>query len=1540
MEPAAATALPALTAPYVGLRPYERYESDLLTGRAKDARFLADKVFSARLTLLYSPSGLGKSSLLRALVIPELECEESRTLYLDAWGGEEPEMGVRGALQDLAASLGLAHVLGEAAPLVDWVRLVTADRRTLVLVLDQFEEFLLNHAQRLDPLRKELATLVRTPDLDLRMLVALREEFLANLEPFREEIVTLFQSTYRLEPLNSVAVREAIRAPAERFGVEYEPALLEQLVADLEARPATPVTGQGATAADLPMLQIVCLELWNAAAKKLLKTLTLDFYQKALGGAQAILGAYIRKVMPRRWRDRLFSARLMKYLAPPSGLKMSYAVSDLAAMSGLDPTRIEAELRRLAAPGVRIVRMREFRSGERFELQHDALIPRIAPWRDRELARYVLLKRGGWLAISVLAVVVGVGLKLWLDAHDMYLNTEKRLEKVCRDPQEAETIFNQVTSYLLGHKRGEAAWDRLPKLMQDYERCMPESYGIDTSGYGVIQLVPPEEAEAWPLVLRLGEEREFDETAFMQSWYRAAASLTERWGVPLPRRAAIVRDPSFPRNLVRLESNRKTMVEMEIPQPAGAALVRLGDDSPVVARAFHEHFREKWTPWKPSAQQESPGDWWVVPRWSLPAWKAAGVKAYYPSAAVALGLETRLQSEPGGLLTDNAVRYLLARLADNDLPNTANEAGTAYCAGLDKALASLLAAGQGLSNLRLVIDGLIGIHPDRWPEAVKTFAQHDYLATLKLISGETLSRPGSDRRTECDPTVWKVKDSRLVAYREMEPWLPPPMAASIRVLIGEELVRSWAPDGKNLAPWVKETIDESRDLFYERMGVPMPGIRYRATSLAEPAGPLEFKLGLLDRKEALQPAGALPGGDRKNLQTLLDAIILQVQAASAAWVYPEDVKALVDGLNPELQKWLKEHYSVMDITRVLRAVLLPDSSDESGQPTANQSLRHPEWLLGALVAWDAAPGPHPHEVAAIADFLRKLQQARLDATIHAASPTAADPIAQAVGELFRNRIQSAQRRLAEEVQKSGADQVRERFVRLYAPGYRSVLLSHASDWCREPTQPSLQDLDRLRADLADLLSPGERPLPPELARRLRLCRVATYPSWRLDKQVSEAVALAMAGDRPDSWSPTHALWLGQKILKYYDPVRDPPQWRAAGGALLGSALRRLPDRERDEEFVDLLTLCRGSGPHTWCWNLARELAGQLQGDPWMAIDMADSLSDQAKTVGPERVFEWLTEGERRLKSAPLSEDERKHGLRWIRLIRANARLELAQPGDAETLAQLKQEFEQLSGLGKPFDEQAHVDLTRLLLDKQRAWEDAERSAWEGMQVWPENVDFYTNAFLAALMQDKQEAVQKVVKFAEDKAQKLGTDAANGDAFLFLAALGHLLTGEGRWELVSRQFLQTHHRYVNIVAMLLHNRMSGSAGREAKALIDARWRAIDPATWPRRMEEGDESAWTERLLSLYHGDVQPEDILQVLKDDKAYQASAFAKLPIAREGLLNDTYFYAALRQQSQKDFEGMKRSLRRVVEIGATDYFEFFMASYLLGHDQISRQQD
>src|SRR5262245_24953819 len=67
------TASGSALAPYVGPRPFERREANLFFGRDDESETLTSLIISHRIVLMHSASGLGKSSLLAAKVIPSLE---------------------------------------------------------------------------------------------------------------------------------------------------------------------------------------------------------------------------------------------------------------------------------------------------------------------------------------------------------------------------------------------------------------------------------------------------------------------------------------------------------------------------------------------------------------------------------------------------------------------------------------------------------------------------------------------------------------------------------------------------------------------------------------------------------------------------------------------------------------------------------------------------------------------------------------------------------------------------------------------------------------------------------------------------------------------------------------------------------------------------------------------------------------------------------------------------------------------------------------------------------------------------------------------------------------------------------------------------------------------------------------------------------------------------------------------------------------------------------------------------------------------------
>src|SRR5512135_403427 len=140
-----------LDCPYKGLMPYTEHDAAYFFGRDADRDLVVANLMASRLTVLYGPSGVGKSSLLRAGVIRDLRETSADTsaqfglrpvvaAYHASWR-DNPLVGLatalRAALPDQhAAELVPAHTALSVALLRDVTRRLDAD---VVLVCDQFE---------------------------------------------------------------------------------------------------------------------------------------------------------------------------------------------------------------------------------------------------------------------------------------------------------------------------------------------------------------------------------------------------------------------------------------------------------------------------------------------------------------------------------------------------------------------------------------------------------------------------------------------------------------------------------------------------------------------------------------------------------------------------------------------------------------------------------------------------------------------------------------------------------------------------------------------------------------------------------------------------------------------------------------------------------------------------------------------------------------------------------------------------------------------------------------------------------------------------------------------------------------------------------------------------------------------------------------------------------------------------------------------------------------------------------------------------------
>ena len=277
--------------PYVGPRAFEEGDHMLFFGREEETRQLASLVIARSAVLLYAPSGAGKTSLLKAGLIPYLQ-ERKKLILLPVTrvGGDLPREVDGASVDNIYVFNALLNLVSQAAepdapvdPSLIGMSLKAGlkhhflprpdgDRERIpphLLILDQFEELFTTHPGRYedrDDFFSQLQDcLIAYPQLGL--LLSMREDFIARLDPYAAQLPDRLRARFRLELLGEEAARLAIQGPARQAGVEFSDAAAQQLVNNLRKvrvqRPDGSTEEQPGQSVEPVQLQVVCHRLWE-----------------------------------------------------------------------------------------------------------------------------------------------------------------------------------------------------------------------------------------------------------------------------------------------------------------------------------------------------------------------------------------------------------------------------------------------------------------------------------------------------------------------------------------------------------------------------------------------------------------------------------------------------------------------------------------------------------------------------------------------------------------------------------------------------------------------------------------------------------------------------------------------------------------------------------------------------------------------------------------------------------------------------------------------------------------------------------------------------------------------------------------------------------------------------------------------------------------------------------------------------------------------------------------------------------------------------
>ena len=542
--------------PWLGLASFTEETREYFYGREEEVAELARRVQRKLLTVLFGQSGLGKTSILRAGLVPRLRAQGYCPIYVRIDYGKEspsPAEQIKQAIARTARRSGEWTQVGvavEGESLWEFLHhrddvLHDESGATLIplLIFDQFEEIFTlaqtddfgraRAARFIDDLAdlvenrppKELEAKLEEDESaaegfdfarsDYRVLIALREDYLAPLEGLKAAMPSITQNRLRLAPMTGQQALAAVMRPGKKLVSEDVAAAIVRFVAggaeiaNAEVEPS--------------LLSLICRELNDTRIAQGRNEISLDL----LAGSHASI---LSNFYERSLADQPQAVRriIEDELLTASGFRENVAEERLLssfAAAGADPDTLSALVNR------RLLRIEERLDVRRVELTHDVLCSVVrssrdlrqereardaterllAEQRERELSARRSLVRARQVAIVCTVLAIGaIGAAVLA-----YVSNERahRAEHQAEDTRAAADQARGEAEHLLAYLTDDFARElesfgrldvvaELSKRQVDYFKALPPALkGRETTRNGALALVQYAKA-----MRRLGDE--------------------------------------------------------------------------------------------------------------------------------------------------------------------------------------------------------------------------------------------------------------------------------------------------------------------------------------------------------------------------------------------------------------------------------------------------------------------------------------------------------------------------------------------------------------------------------------------------------------------------------------------------------------------------------------------------------------------------------------------------------------------------------------------------------------------------------------------------------------------------------------------------------------------------------------------------------------------------------------------------------------------------------------------------------------------------
>jgi hypothetical protein len=382
--------------PYRGLQVFEETHARFFFGRETDIQYLLETLEASRFLAVLGPSGSGKSSLVRAGLLPQLRSGALPASH--QWNYAVIKPGPHPLLElALRVTPEGENALGKALQLLQQlesdhralhlhVRLAlggdTAERRFCIIV-DQFEEvFTLCtdevERERFIDLLLYAGTVARGGTV---VILTMRADFLARAAASRTLADVLSTHQYLVGPMDEDQLRRAVEEPARIAGASLEEGLTDTILQEMSAEPGI-----------LPLLEHALAQIWQRRHAD--ETMTLQAYRE-IGGIRGALAREAEEIFASFTPEQQHIARriLLRLTQPGEGTEDTRRRARRSELIG------RAEERETVEEIVHVLteaRLLVTGGDEQVDIAHEALIrgwPRLRQWIDSDPAALRMHRR-------------------------------------------------------------------------------------------------------------------------------------------------------------------------------------------------------------------------------------------------------------------------------------------------------------------------------------------------------------------------------------------------------------------------------------------------------------------------------------------------------------------------------------------------------------------------------------------------------------------------------------------------------------------------------------------------------------------------------------------------------------------------------------------------------------------------------------------------------------------------------------------------------------------------------------------------------------------------------------------------------------------------------------------------------------------------------------------------------------------------------------------------------------------------------------------